>query len=244
MCGRFGLSEPEFSETRFQALPLPEVAPLLIPRYNIAPTQDVLTVAVSKRLDGARSLKAMRWGLVAEWALNDRRKPRPINLKAENLLDRPYSRRLLERRRCIIPADGFYEWDKLNTRKQPWNIGIKGRGIFAFAGVWDACKAGDDWLVSCAILTIGPNELVGRLHDRMPVILGDSQENIWLSEDAALPDLVPCLTAYPAGLMESYPVSGLVSDVKNEGAELRQPPAHTMFTAAFTVPLPAIEGRG
>jgi putative SOS response-associated peptidase YedK len=226
MCGRFGLAAPEFSETRFGANRLPEAEPLMLPRFNIAPTQDVLTVAVSKRLDGARALKAMRWGLVADWAVNDRRKPRPINLKVENLLDRPNYRWLLERRRCIIPADGFYEWEHAGgSAKQPWNIGLRDGPLFGFAGVWTATKIDQDWLVSCAILTTTPNELVAKLHDRMPVILAAEDEEVWLAGEASLADLVPCLKTYPAGLMDSFPVSPAVGDVNNEGPGLRQPAA-------------------
>lgn len=220
MCGRFGLTEPEFSETRFDAKPLPEVQPLLIPRYNIAPTQEILTVARSSRLGGERALKAMVWGLTAQWALDDRKKPRPINLKAESLLDRPYYERLLAKRRCLIPADGFYEWKK--GTKQPWNIGLRGGEQFAFAGVWDACKLADGWLVSCAILTTTPNELVAGIHDRMPVILPRAREALWLAEDAALADLLPCLAPHPASTMASFPIVPLVGDVNNEGPALRQ----------------------
>lgn len=223
MCGRFGLAEPEFSETRFDAQPLPEVQPLLLPRFNIAPSQEVLTVARSSRLDGARALKAMVWGLTAEWAVNDRKKPRPINLKAETLLDRPYYERLISKRRCLIPADGFYEWKR--GTKQPWNIGLRGGAMFAFAGVWDACKVANGWLVSCAILTTTPNDLLADIHDRMPVILTRAAEEVWLAEDATAADLLPCLTAHPAEAMERYPVVLLVGDVKHEGPELRQPAA-------------------
>ncbi len=221
MCGRFGLSAPEFSETRFCAQPLPEVQPLLIPRFNIAPSQDILTVALSKRLGGARALKTMRWGLTSDWAIEDRKKPRPINLKVESLLERPYFRRLLLERRCIIPADGFYEWEKLNGRKQAWNIGWQRGKLFGFAGVWDATKRDGGWLVSCAILTTTPNELVGRIHDRMPVILLPDHERAWLEADRDLPDLLPCLAACPAKHMELFPVPPLVNDVRNDGPELR-----------------------
>lgn len=221
MCGRYGLATPEFSETRFKAAPLPEVQPLLIPRYNIAPTQDILTVAVSKRLDGERALKAMRWGLTPEWALNDTRKPRPINVKTETLLDRPYTRRLLAKRRCLIVGDGFYEWQKVGSSKQPWNIGLRGGELFAFAGVWDATKVEDEWLVSCASLTSSPNELVSLIHNRMPVILAPEHEQAWLSPEAEVADLVPCLAPYPAELMTTYRVPALVNDVKNEVRGLR-----------------------
>jgi putative SOS response-associated peptidase YedK len=232
VCGRYGLGKPEFSETRFKA-PLPDVQPpLLLPRFNIAPTQDILTAATSKRLDGAPALKSMRWGLTPEWALADPRKPRPINVKTETLLDRPYFRRLLERKRCLIPADGFYEWNKRGDGK-PWNIGLAGGEVFAFAGVWDATKNGDDWLVSAAILTCASNPLVGELHDRMPVILRPEDEGTWLADDAAVADLVPLLTPLDAERMDKYPVPPLVGNVANDSPQLRERVGTTAQASLF-----------
>src|SRR5579883_3344228 len=118
MCGRFGLEQPEFSETRFQAELLPDVKPeeVLIPRYNIAPTQPVLTVAASKRLGGGRGLKSMRWGLTPSWAVADRSKPRSFNIRTEGILDRPTYRKLLLYNRCAIVGQWFYEWRHLNGK--------------------------------------------------------------------------------------------------------------------------------
>jgi putative SOS response-associated peptidase YedK len=224
MCGRFGLEHPEWSESRFQARQLdPDIQPLLTPRFNIAPTQPVITVACSKRLDGAPALKAMRWGLVSEWAKGDATKPRPFNLQSETLLDRAPYRRLLERKRCLIVGDGFYEWDKTGAGKQPWSFELAGRDLFAFAGLWDAVRQPNGWLVSCAILTTSPNPLVGRFHDRMPVILSRETEAVWLDDGASLAELRDCLVSYPAEAMQAYPVVPLVNDVRNEGPELRIP---------------------
>ncbi|HEX6512320.1 MAG TPA: SOS response-associated peptidase [Chloroflexota bacterium] len=224
MCGRFGLEQPEFSEVRFKAQPLPETQPLLIARYNIAPTQDVLTVACSKRLHGERALKSMRWGLTASWALGDPSKPKPINIKSEGILDRPQYRHLLSRKRCLIAADGFYEWRRMGGRaKQPYWISLRNGPLFAFAGIWDACKVGDEWLVSCAILTTTPNALVADLHDRMPVILQPEDEALWLDPELTDPgELLPLLQPLPKERMAIFPVSPLVNDVRNEGPELRR----------------------
>ncbi|HLG72264.1 MAG TPA: SOS response-associated peptidase [Chloroflexota bacterium] len=224
MCGRFGLGTPEFSETRFGARALPELQPeLLIPRFNIAPTQPVLTVVCSKRLDGARGLKGMTWGLTPLWAANDRSKPRPINIQSETLPDRPAYRRLLERKRCLIPSDGFYEWKRNGSARQPYHIGLADGAIFAFAGVWDAVKMGPEWLVSCAILTTRPNDLVSDLHNRQPVILRPQDEELWLSDCADARELTPLLEPLPAEEMTIYAVVPLVNNVANEGPELRQP---------------------
>lgn len=227
MCGRFGYDHVELVETRFQAELLPDVKPeVLTPRFNIAPTQDVLVVASSKRLGGRRGVKAMRWGLTQEWAYKDRSKPRPINVKTEGIYDRPNYRRLLSLKRCLVPADGFYEWRRLGGKAtQPYNIGLAGGADFGFAGIWDAVRTGpgeDDWLVSCAILTCPPNPLVAQLHDRMPVILPREQEAAWLDTTLTeFADLAPLLTALPEQAMAMHPVLTLVNDVNNEGAALR-----------------------
>jgi putative SOS response-associated peptidase YedK len=224
MCGRFGLEHPEWSETRFQARQLDlDIHRLLTPRFNIAPTQPVIAVARSSRLDGALALKAMRWGLVSEWAKDDASKPRPFNLQSETLLDRAPYRRLLERKRCLIVADGFYEWDKSASRKQPWSFELPDRQVFGFAGLWDAVRQPDGWLVSCAVLTTSPNPLVGRFHDRMPVILSREAERVWLDEGASPVALRECLVSYPAEAMQAYPVVSLVNDVRNDGPQLRTP---------------------
>jgi putative SOS response-associated peptidase YedK len=226
VCGRFGLEHPEWSETRFHAQMLPGIEPetVLIPRFNIAPTQDVLAVASSKRLNGERGLKSMRWGLTAQWALQDRSKPRPINIKTEGILDRPVYRRLLGLKRCLIVAEGFYEWRKQpGQSKQPFWIGLRTGEMFGFAGLWDAVKDGDDWLVTCAILTTSPNPLVATLHDRQPVILTPEQEELWLSADATdASELLPLLSPLSESSMDMYPVPTLVNDVKNEGPDLRR----------------------
>jgi len=226
VCGRYGYESPEFTETRFQAQLLPDVPPeILVPRYNIAPTQPVLTVAPSKRLGGRRGIKSVVWGLTPGWALRDRSKPRSINIKTEGILDRPTYRHLLLHNRCAVPADGFYEWQHNNGKTgQPYSIALRGGEPFAFAGIWTATKdERDQWLVSCAILTTGPNELVAQLHDRQPVILTRDQEQTWLDADVTdAGELVPILSPLDPTAMELFPVSRLVNSVANEGPSLRQ----------------------
>lgn len=223
MCGRYGLSRADTVAERFEASHQLELNPdLWQPRFNIAPTQDVLTVGYSKRV-GARAVKGMRWGLTQSWSADDRTKPRPINVKSETLLDRPTYRRLLEGKRCLIPADNFYEWQRRGgSAKQPYSIELKSGGLFGFAGIWDAVKTADGWLVSCAILTTSPNELVSQLHDRMPVILQPGDEDLWLDHSVTDPGpLVPLLLPFPEDAMRIYPVPALVNDVRKEGPELR-----------------------
>jgi putative SOS response-associated peptidase YedK len=223
VCGRFGLGSPEFSETRFNAPPLPDIQPELFqPRFNIAPTEPVLAVAFSKRLQGT-ALKQMRWGLTPEWALNDKRKPRPTNLKTEDIVARPFFRRLLERKRCIIPADGFWEWLAIGKHKHPYNIGLKSGEQFGFAGLWDACRtAAGEWLVSCTILTTSPNPLVATLHDRQAVILRPEDEEPWLDPAVTdVHDLFPFLQALPESDLAMYPAVPLVNHSDLEGPALR-----------------------
>jgi putative SOS response-associated peptidase YedK len=226
VCGRYGYESPEFSETRFQAQLLPDVPPeILVPRYNIAPTQPVLTVAASKRLGGQRGIKSMVWGLTPNWALRDRSKPRSINIKAEGILDRPTYRHLLLHKRCAVLGDGFYEWQHLNGKTgQPYSIGLAGGEPFAFAGIWTATKdEQDEWLVSCAILTTGPNELVAQLHNRQPVILTPDQEQTWLDPDVTdAGELMPMLAPLDAAVMEMFAVPRLVNNVAHEGPALRE----------------------
>lgn len=224
MCGRYGLSRADSVPDRFEAHHRLDVQPELFePRYNVAPTQDVVTVGYSKRV-GARAVKAMRWGLVSSWALGDSRKPRPINITSESLLDRPAYRRLLAEKRCVIPADGFYEWQRRGSGRQPYSIELGAGQLFGFAGIWEACKTAGGWLVSCAILTVVPNQLVSQLHDRMPVILEPDDEELWLDQSVTdTAALVPLLRPLPAEAMRVYPVPPLVNDVRNEGPELRVP---------------------
>ena len=167
----------------------------------------------------------MRWGLVSQWARDDPKKPRPFNLQSETLRDRAPYRRLLEQKRCVVVADGFYEWDKAGGPRQPWSFELPDRAMFAFAGLWDAVRDNDGWLVSCAVLTTAPNSLVSRFYDRMPVILTPDAEEVWLDDGASLAELQDCLLSYPAAGMHAYPVVPLVNDVRREGPELRTPAA-------------------
>lgn len=221
MCGRFGLGKPDEVPIRFAAERMGEIdAQLTLPRYNIAPTQDILTVAVSK--EGRRVVRAMRWGLIPNWQKPGQRGPLGINLRSEGLQDRGGYKTILARRRCIIPADGFYEWRKLGKAREPWSIGLKDGGLYGFAGIWDARKDGDIWTISCSILTTAPNELVEKIHDRMPVILRPEDEDLWLDKTIEEPEILTgCLKTFPAEQMAAHVVPPLVNSVANDGPELR-----------------------
>jgi len=219
MCGRFSQTKPwrELSE-RFSAS-MPTTADEA-PRYNIAPTQMVIVVSD----DGQRQMRAMKWGLIPSWAKDAAIGNRMINARAETIAEKPSFRTALRKRRCIIPADGFYEWQKQAGGKQPMRIVLKSGEVFGFAGLWDSWKSpGGEVIYSCTIITTAANELLKTVHDRMPVILTPEAETAWLDpsvQDATL--LLPLLKQYPADQMEFYPVSKIVNTPTNDRAECVQ----------------------
>lgn len=220
MCGRYTLSDVGQLSLRFDASV--NAAPDLSPSYNIAPTAQV--PAVVEQPDG-RAITAMHWGFRPAWRGADRKAPEPINARAETLLERPLFRSSLPRRRCLIPADGFYEWQARpgSRTKQPYYIRLRDGSIFALAGLYTGGPSGlAD--ASCAIITTAANDLMAPLHDRMPAILPREAEAAWLDPD--LHDtiiLLGLLRPYPSEAMEAYPVSALVSSVRNDGPELIAP---------------------
>jgi len=219
MCGRFTLRTPiKVVAKAFEATDAPEVEP----HYNIAPTQDILTVR--QGADG-REMRLLKWGLVPSWAKDMSIGARLINARSETVTEKPAFRKAFKSRRCLIPADGFYEWGTAGGRKQPFYIRMRDERLFGFAGLWDRWKAEDGAsFESCAIITTGANEVVGRVHDRMPVILHPESYDLWLSEDERQTELrKELLQPYPAEEMTIYPVSALVNSPQNRGAELIKP---------------------
>ena len=190
MCGRYTLADPAADLAERFSFDLDDLE--LPPRYKIAPSQPVLAIGPER---GARLL---RWGLVTD---DPRRSP--INLRCE-----PYMKRLPRLRRCLIPADGFYEWKQVAGRKLPYRFTLRDGGPFAFAGL---CND-----TSCAILTTSPNELVATVHDRMPVILRPDLEAFWL--DPAARDLSPAFAPYPSEAMAACAVSTRVNSPRNDDA--------------------------
>jgi putative SOS response-associated peptidase YedK len=212
MCGRFTLTtdldrlEERFS---FRATNL-----RYVPRYNIAPSQHVLTV-----LDGeGRYAELLHWGLIPSWAKDPAIGNRMINARAETLAEKPSFRRALQKRRCLILADGFYEWKKEGKKKAPMFIGLKSHEPFAFAGLWETWKSAEgEPIHSCTIITTEPNTLMTSIHNRMPVILSRDAEAVWLDrtvEDAQ--ELLPLLVPYAAKVMDAYAVSPLVNSPRND----------------------------
>lgn len=185
-----------------------------LPRYNIAPTQPVPAVVH----DGTRNrLGALRWGLIPAWAEEGQKLPLMINARAETLAQKRAFRQPLERRRCLIPADSFYEWHG----KQPMRIRLRGGELFAMAALYDIWQAPDGTRISsCAIVTTEANSLVAPFHQRMPVILRREDEPLWLDRRERDPArLEPLLKPYPAEAMEAYPVSRAVNNAKHDGPD-------------------------
>ena len=214
MCGRFTLLAP--GEVIADLFQLPEVPPLA-PRYNIAPTQPVAAVRMSSR-SGTRELTHLHWGLIPRWAKDPKIGSRMINARSETAAEKPSFRAAMKYRRCLIPADGFYEWQKLNGRKQPVRIHMKDGQPFAIAGLWEhwQSKEGSE-IESCTLLTTGPNELLEPVHNRMPVIIAPDDFDLWLDPAAQhAGEVQHLLRSYPVAEMTFYPVSTHVNNARNE----------------------------
>jgi len=221
MCGRFGFDMPRQALTEHFGL---ETAQEIAPRYNLAPTQDAPAVLRHPE-SGARVLRSLRWGLVPSWARDARGGARLINARSETAAEKPAFRAAFVRRRCLIPAAGFYEWKRREQGRQPHWIRLRTGGPLAFAGLWERWLAPDAagpdaTLYTFTILTCPANALVAGLHDRMPAILAPAGYAAWLDPDAARPDLEALLVPYPAELMEAWPVSLRVNNPRNDDAAL------------------------
>jgi putative SOS response-associated peptidase YedK len=238
MCGRFVQKTP-LGEIRVlfeTANPVPNAPP----HYNAAPTQDLAVLRYNPQTQ-KRALDLLRWGLVPLWAKDLSFGPKCINARAETVATNNIFRDAFEQRRCLVPADGFYEWQKRadkTTKAQPYAIVPEEGGIFAFAGLWERWKnpADGSILRSFAIVTGLPNALCRPIHDRMPVILPQAAWPLWLGEAEASPDqLHALLQPYPAEGMRAYPIGPAVGNVKNDEPGLLDPLADW----ADTAPLPA-----
>ncbi len=215
MCGRFTLvADPELIQ---QAFALDSVPQEITPRYNIAPTQPVLALTN----EGTRDAQYLHWGLIPSWAKDPKIGSRMINARAETLAEKPSFRNAFQQRRCVIFADGFYEWQQqAGGGKVPLYIRVGEGQPFAMAGLWEAWKdqAADEWVRSCAIVTTSPNDFMARIHNRMPVILDRPAMDRWLTPgEAAADELSPLLRPYDKlDLMAAYQVSRLVNNPRND----------------------------
>jgi putative SOS response-associated peptidase YedK len=214
MCGRFTLTAPAQDVAEQFGLPL---FPSLAPRYNIAPTQPV--AAVRARTDFAtRELVFLRWGLIPAWAPDPSMGARMLNARAETVADKPAYRSAFARRRCLIPADGFYEWRTLAGKKHPVHFRRRDARPFAFAGLWERWEATSGEVIeSCSILTTQANELVRPIHERMPVIVAPHHYDLWLGARPSGTDaLRALLRPWPADEMTATPVSTHVNNPRHD----------------------------
>jgi putative SOS response-associated peptidase YedK len=208
MCGRF--NQTASGEEVAEAFGLDET-PALAPRYNIAPTQEVAVVGVRPKTSRC-GLALLKWGLVPRESLGGERGF--INARAETAWEKPSFREAFARRRCLIPATGFYEWQKIDPkRRQPWLLRLESGRQFAFAGLWEPATATPRAVPTCTILTTEPNEVTQPIHDRMPVILDPSEYTRWLDPAVTIPaEVRPLLRPFPAAAMTAYPVTTAVNN--------------------------------
>lgn len=222
MCGRFRLSRrKEVIAERFDAIPDDDD---WTPRYNVAPTQPIPVVR-QHPTEPTRHLSQMRWGLIPSWSKDDSRAAKMINARSETVATLPAFQDSFRFRRCLIPADGFYEWQDRGPNKQPYCFEVNNGELFAFAGLWDGWKAGSgQWIRSCTILTTTANAVSSAVHDRMPVILKPDDYDLWLDPGMRDPStLADLLKPFDAEAMCCYPVSSRVNSVSNDDAECAKP---------------------
>jgi putative SOS response-associated peptidase YedK len=213
MCGRFdNLIAREAYQRLFGVERLPQSN--FPPRYNVAPTDQIPIVRVDPR-DGTRELTMVRWGLIPFW-MNEKPKIPHINARAESVHKAPMFREAFARRRCLIPATGFYEWEARADGKQPWRYVRKDLEPFAFAGIWEFARIAGEEILSAAIIVGDSNALVAGVHDRMPVIVMPDDYDIWLDPDASVQDVRQMLRPYDETLMKAYEVNRAVNSVKND----------------------------
>lgn len=223
MCGRFTLANPDPNAIEEQ-FNLPEVPQLAPPRYNIAPTQPV--AAIINAADGQNHLQYMFWGLIPSWSKDGSGASKMINARAETVAEKPAFRAALSKRRCLIIADGFYEWKaEADGTKTPMLIGVEG-GLFAFAGLYEKWSHPDsaEPITTCTIITTQPNSLMASIHNRMPVILPAEHYAAWLDyKTTDTTKVLPYLGAYPPAKMMAYPVGRMVNNPRAEGPDLIRP---------------------
>jgi putative SOS response-associated peptidase YedK len=217
MCGRFALKAPVAElAARFSL----DEAVDLAPRYNIAPGTDIPAIRHSP--DGKRVMHLLRWGLVPHWAKDPSMGAKLSNARGETIAEKPSFRDAFKRRRCLVPADGFYEWKAEGRLKQPYYFSMKSGEPFALGGVWESWRAPDGSILrTCCLITTGPNEIMLPVHDRMPVIVSPDDHEAWLTAESR--DALELIRPFPNDEMQSWAVGKRVSKSSEEGSELILP---------------------
>jgi putative SOS response-associated peptidase YedK len=221
MCGRvIQTSNPEAIRQLFDAI---APAPNAPPRYNGAPSQELMVLRRNPE-SGERTLQLLRWGLIPSWVKDAKGGRKPINARAETITSSPMFKAAYAKRRCLLPIDGFFEWKAIkgSKTKQPYALAMKDRSPFAVAGIWENWTRPDtgEALRTFAVITCEANELVGQIHDRMPVIIAPTDYDRWLGQETDPRDL---MKPFPAELMTMWPVSTRVNSPRNDDATLLDP---------------------
>ena len=219
MCGRFTLHTS--GADILQAFDVVSDNVALVPRYNITPSQDIPVVRASE--DG-RELRMARWGLVPGWSKEARPKYSTINARVESVAEKPTYRAAFRHKRCLIPADGFYEWQKTGDKKIPHYIRMQDESVFAFAGLWEHWEGEQEAFDSCAIITLPASGVMSTIHTRMPAIIAAADYDAWL--DTGIIDksgIMPQLASTLSGQLQAYAVSSYVNSPKNTDARCLEP---------------------
>jgi putative SOS response-associated peptidase YedK len=222
MCGRYTLTTPLGA---LRAIFEAESGINLMPRYNIAPTQDVVAVRVAA--NGGRELILLRWGLIPSWSKDPSIGSRMINARRETVAEKPSFRRAFAGRRCLLPADGFYEWKAVSGGKQPYFIYSSDKSVLAFAGLWESWRepGGGTTLETCTILTTTAHPGIAEIHHRMPVILRRKDYGLWLGAETPKDQLLSLLRSDEAAGLAAHPISRRVNSVSNDDPTLLEPDA-------------------
>ena len=222
MCGRFGLTRPDRLD--LQRYGVTGEVPLQVPRFNIPPSSDILVVRERK---GVTQADMLRWGLVPSWAKDPSIGNRMANVRSDTALEKSSFRTAMQKRRCLIPADVFYEWQDVpgQKRRRPYAVALNEGEPFALGGLWEAWreKEGGEWLITCAILTTEPNELLAPIHDRMPVIIGPEDYADWVAVTTPVEAVRRLVESPPSSNMRAWEVSLLVNDPKTDDARVIAP---------------------
>jgi putative SOS response-associated peptidase YedK len=221
MCGRFGLTRPDRLD--LQRFGVEDIPPQ-VPRFNIPPSSDILVVRERK---GVTEAAMIRWGLVPSWAKEPSIGNRMANVRSDTALEKSSFRAPMQKRRCLIPADVFFEWQDVpgQKRRKPYAVAMNGGEIFALGGLWEAWRPqeGGDWVITCAILTTEPNELLAPIHDRMPVMVRAEDYGRWIDPATPASQVGRLVESYPAEEMRAWEVSLLVNDPKADDARVIAP---------------------
>lgn len=224
MCGRYRIKDTDRLTAYLRSTHnIPDWVKNEYARFNIAPGQDCPVIIMDDEGDVLPIPTMMRWGFVPYWYKPDSPARPQTNARSEGAMDSAMFREALKRRRCLIPADGFYEWKRFDEKtKQPFDIHLKGDRPFVMAGIYE--RATGDRPATFAVLTTGPNEMMAKIHDRMPVILDDQEAKTWLKPHAvSAHEMAAFATPHPTEDMEAVPISALVNNAKNDGPEILEP---------------------